>query len=117
MSTQLLNEKLSKEEFKKKIRQYGLTIIKEYFPQQNKKELTSCDFLCKIITKNNLGNKEQIIKVSLKTRGGLFTIFNSGLTLQANLFKHYCLSESEKELIKDIQRKVNRLKKETLVSF
>jgi len=80
-------------------------------------KLISCELLCQIINKNNLGNKRQIIKVSLKTKGGFFTILNSGVTLKANLFKSYCLSKSEKKLIEDTQKKVNKFKKATKVFF
>jgi len=96
------------------VKNFGLKILHEFIPSENKKCLTSADFLCEIITDNNLlGQKNTTIAVSLKTKSGAFTRLNSGTTLKAMLFQGYLYQESEKKLLSDCQKEVHRLRKNT----
>lgn len=114
ITTQLNNEKLQKKEFQEKAKDFGLKILYEFVPSENKKSRTSADFLCKITTDNNLlGEKNTTITVSLKTKSGSFTRLNSGTTLNAMLFKNYPFQELEKKLFLDCQKEVQKLRKNT----
>lgn len=118
MTKQLENEKIHKEKFKQNLKKFGLKILHEYTSNENKKNMTNADYLCRVITNNNpLDPKEAKITVSLKTKAGSFMIFNSGTTLKSILFRDFDFKKSEKELILRCQKKVKELRSRSSAIF
>ena len=92
------------------MKKYGLEIKYEYTPTEKQKQMTSADYRCVVTTDNNpLGSKGQEITISLKTKSGSLTVFNSGTTLRSSLFKSYNFTQSEKELVSECAKKVKRI--------
>ena len=63
-TNQLKNELKHKEQFLKNLKRFGLKIGKEYSPTDNKKYLTSADYLCAITTTDNpVGKKARLSRL------------------------------------------------------
>ena len=75
MTEKLKNENKHKEQLRKDAKKkFDLEIVHELTSAENKKQNTSADFVCKIMTHNNLlGEKNELIPISLKTKPGSFT--------------------------------------------
>ena len=57
---------------------------------------------------SQFGKKGKKLKISLKTKGGSFTVFNGGTTLRSNLFQGYPFSKAQKKLIANCQSEVKK---------
>ena len=122
-TTQLRNEQKHKDQFNKECGDYGLCIVEDWGSgSKNKKRNNNADLNCEIIDINKLSNKlpylssnlknDDIITVSLKTKGGDFTIANIGTTHnRTELFKYMNLTNVEIENFKKTNKKIKYIKK------
>lgn len=101
MTTQLLEEKKSKENFKSWCKDRGYKLIKEYSSHENKVEKTTADFTILIDGKDK--------KVSLKTEGGTFTEGNLGTGISA--LSRWNNKEEDKEILRKASEKYREVKK------